>query len=65
MAEEHRTASRRLAEDLEATRPFAELVLGEALGPERVRRAIELVDAGELPQAAVLKALPETCPRPR
>jgi hypothetical protein len=54
----------RLHEEVAAAAEFAPLALGRDLQPADVDRAVELVGAGEMPKSAVLKALPETCPRP-
>jgi hypothetical protein len=68
LAEERGRLWGRLLAELEPAGPFAAIALGRVLEPADVQRAAELVDAGELPHAAVLKALPEalpeTCPRP-
>jgi len=64
IAEERARHWTRLLAELEPAAPFAALALGRDLAPEDLQRAAELVAAGELPQAAVMKALPETCPRP-
>lgn len=53
----------RLAAELEPAAHLAARALGRPLVPADLQRAVELVDAGAAPAAAVLKALPATCPQ--
>jgi len=64
LAEERARQWDRLLAELAPAEPFAMRALGRPLQPEELQRVAALVDAGELPAAAVVKALPETCPRP-
>jgi len=54
----------RLLAELAPAEPFALRALGRPLRSEDLEPAVDLVDAGQAPAAAALKALPATCPRP-
>jgi HK97 family phage portal protein len=63
LVEERARQLERLLEETAPAATFAQLALGRELAPDDVRRAAELVAAGEAPQAAVTKALPASCPQ--
>lgn len=64
LAEERARQLDRLHEEVAPATTFARLALGRELAPGDVERAVALVEAGARPQAAAVKALPESCPRP-
>lgn len=65
LAQERPRQLERLFEEAAPAVRFSALALfGRELERDDMQRAAELVAAGELPAAAVMKALPETCPQP-